>query len=337
MQQRAGRARPSVMGRIPAGSGRPGPSPAAPVIVRDHALARRPAPMPAKPASPMVGIGLVTLAMAIFPLMDAISKLLQERLHVVEVLWGRQLVYLIVILPIVFWRHGLDVFRPMRPWLQVVRASTMMLSSLLFTAAIASMPIADALGVFFFHPFLAVALSPLLLKERVGPWRWGAVATGFLGALIVVRPGFSAITPAILLVIGAGICFALTAILTRKVAGSDPALVTLGVASMLSLALLSGMLPVVWIMPTPWECFLTVIAGLVGVSGFWMMIKAYDYARASQLAPFCYVEIIGAVIFGYLMFGDLPSLAVWAGLLVIVASGLVIAWREGLQQRRSLP
>lgn len=284
--------------------------------------------------NPMAGIGLVTLAMAIFPLMDAISKLLQARLPVAEVIWGRQLVYVVVILPIALWRHGGALFRPAMPWLQVLRGTTMMLSTLLFTAAIARMPLADALGVFFFHPFLAVALSPLVLGEQVGPWRWGAVVTGFFGALIVVRPGFAEITPAIMLAAASGICFATTALLTRKVAGRDPALVTLGIASLMALGLTGGMLPFVWLPPTPWECALMGVAGLIGVSGFWMMIKAYDLATASQIAPFCYVEIVGAVIAGYLMFGDFPAPIVWLGLAVIVVSGIVIAWRESVQQQR---
>lgn len=279
-------------------------------------------------AQPLIGIALMAGCMSFFPIMDAVSKLLQDRLNVAEVVFGRSLFYFLLILPFLFHRHGTEWLTPNRPWLQVVRGLLSAASSILFTLAIAFLPLADTLAIFFVHPLLATAMSPLVLGERVGPWRWSAVIVGFAGALVIIQPGFAEVSPAALIAIGAGLCFALAQLLTRKLAKADPALTTMAITSLIAIAVTGGMLPFVWVTPTLWELLLIAIAGFIGFAGYWMLTLAYDYAAASQLAPFTYVEIVGATILGYLMFGDFPAPVTWAGIGLIVGSGIVIAWRE---------
>lgn len=276
----------------------------------------------------MLGIVLMTTCMTIFPLMDAVSKLLQDRLHVAEVIFGRSLVYFSLLLPFLIYQQGFRWLTPERPWLQILRGVLSAVSTILFTVSISLQPLTDTLAIFFIHPLLATALSPLFLGERVGPWRWSAVTIGFLGALIVIRPGIGDLSLGSVLAIAAGFCFASSMLLTRRLAASDAALTTLSITTLLAMAGTGGMLPFIWLTPTPWEMFLIFVAGAVGFVGYWMLTLAYDYAAASQLAPFNYVELIGATILGYLMFGDFPAPVTWAGITLIVGSGIVIAWRE---------
>lgn len=276
----------------------------------------------------MLGILLMATCMTIFPLMDAVSKLLQDRHHVAEVIFGRSLVYFLLLFPFLIYQLGFRWLTPHRPWLQVLRGTLAAASTTLFTLAISLLPLTDALAIFFIHPLLATALSPLFLGERVGPWRWSAVTVGFAGALIVIRPGFGELSLGALLAIGAGLCFASSMLLTRRLAASDAALTTLSISTLILLAGTGGMLPFVWQTPTLWDLTLIFVAGAVGFVGYWMLTLAYDYAAASQLAPFNYLELIGATLLGYLMFGDFPALVTWAGIALIVGSGIVIAWRE---------
>lgn len=281
-----------------------------------------------KVSRPLVGIALMAGCMSFFPLMDAVSKLLQDRLPVAEVVFGRSLLYFLLVLPFLVHRHGFAWLTPGRPWLQVLRGGLSAGSSILFTLTLAFLPLADTLAIFFIHPLLATALSPVLLGERVGPWRWSAVVVGFIGALIVIRPGFAEVSPAALLAIAAGLCFALSQLTTRKLAEADHALTTMALTSLITIAVTGGMLPFAWVTPTSWELALIAVAGVVAFAGYWMLTLAYDYAAASELAPFTYVEIVGATILGYLMFGDFPAPTIWAGIGLIVGSGIVIAWRE---------
>jgi drug/metabolite transporter (DMT)-like permease len=294
----------------------------------------RPAAVPGGKASrPMLGIILMTSCMTIFPLMDAVSKLLQDRLHVAEVIFGRSLVYFALLFPFLIYQLGFRWLTPERPWLQIVRGALSAISTILFTVSISLQPLTDTLAIFFIHPLLATALSPLFLGERVGPWRWSAVTVGFLGALVVIRPGMGELSLGAILAIAAGFCFATCMLLTRRLAATDAALTTLSITTVISIAGTGGMLPFVWLTPTLWECFLIFVAGAVGFVGYWMLTLAYDYAAASQLAPFNYVELVGATILGYLMFGDFPAPITWAGIALIVGSGIVIAWRESRVSR----
>lgn len=305
--------------------GRRPPPPAMPPLPRTKITAHA----TAKGNHPLLGIALMAGCMSFFPLMDAVSKLLQDRLHVAEVVFGRSLFYFLLLLPFLIWRNGFQWLTPARPWLQVVRGSLSAGSSILFTLTLAYLPLADTLAIFFIHPLLATALSPAVLGERVGPWRWSAVVVGFIGALVIIRPGFAEVPPATLMALGAGLCFALAQLTTRQLAHADPALTTMALTSLMAIAVTGGMLPFVWVTPTPWELLLIAVAGFIGFAGYWMLTLAYDYAAASQLAPFTYVEIVGATILGYLMFGDFPAPITWAGIGLIVGSGIVIAWREG--------
>ena len=137
----------------------------------------------------LTGILLIVLSMSIVPLMDGLAKVLSARYPVVEIVWARYFFHLLYLLPIVVVRFGASALIPRHPLLQIFRGGLLLISTFLFFAAIAQMPIADALALVFISPLIVTALSPVLLGEQVGSRRWAAVWTGFIGALIIIRPG----------------------------------------------------------------------------------------------------------------------------------------------------
>ena len=288
---------------------------------------------PPAPAGPepqvLTGIVLMLIAMAIIPVMDATAKALSDRLPIVQLVWARYFFHLMLFLPYVLWRHGRAVFRPRHPVLQVLRGAMLLSSTALFFASIALMPLADALAVVFIYPFVITALSPLVLGERIGPRRWAAVATGFLGALLIIRPGLGVLAPGVPFAVAAGLIFACYALTTRKLAGSDPPLVTLTYTGLVGAVVTSALLPFEWVTPLASDWPKMVLMGLCAAVGHLLIIIAYEKAAASQLAPFGYAEIVSATLLGWFIFGDFPDAVTWAGIAVVVASGVYISIREG--------
>jgi drug/metabolite transporter (DMT)-like permease len=167
-----------------------------------------------------------------------------------------------------------------------------------------------------------------MLGERVGIRRWLAVAAGFLGALIILRPGFGVMQMGSLLALGAGCSFAFYTLLTRKLSGSAPPLVTLAYTAVTGMMVMSVAVLPDWITPPPEDLVMMAAIGAVAASGHFLLIRAFDHAPASLLAPYSYSEIVMATAVGWLIFGDFPDGWTWAGIAVIVSSGIYISWRE---------
>lgn len=280
---------------------------------------------------PLAGIALLIGAMMVFPLMNATAKSLSGHLPVAEVLFMRQAFYMLWLLPIVLWRHGSDVLRPARPAIQLLRGLLVLLGGGLFIFAIAGMPIADALAIYFVFPFIVTLLSPYLLGDSVGIWRWSAVVTGFVGTLIIIQPGAVGFNPSMLLALAGGIAYALALLLTRRLADADPPLITAACSGLVGVVLTALPMPWVWQAPalSDWPYF--VALGMTALAGQFLVILAHTRANAAQLAPYAYSEIALAVLVGFVAFGDFPERHVWLGIAIIVASGIVIAWREGMK------
>ena len=299
------------------------------------AIAAPPGHAPAASAeNPFLGILLMVAAMMVVPFMDVLAKLLSDRYSILQITWARFFFHFMFLAPLVLYRHGKAAFRPARPWLQVLRSGFTLLSTILFFGAIALMPIADALALLFISPMVVTALSPLMLGERVGPRRWAAVAVGFAGALIILRPGMGVAQAGSLLALGAGCSFAFYSLLTRKLSGSNPPLVTLAYtaitgAVLMSLAVIPG-----WITPDWPDLAMMAGIGAVAAGGHFMLIRAFDHAPASVLAPYSYSEIVMATAVGWFFFNDFPDSWTWAGIMVIVISGIYISWRERAKNTR---
>ena len=285
--------------------------------------------------TPAAGMTLMVLAMTLIPVMDGLAKLLSARYPTLEIVWARYFFHFVLLLPLVLHRYGASAFTLQRPWLQLFRGSLLMVSTACFFGAIATIPLADTLAVVFVYPFVVTALAPWFLGERVGVWRWAAVAVGFIGALIVIRPGFQTLSPAMLMALAAGCIYAVYVLVTRKMAGTDPPLKTLLMTAIVGTVVMTAILPFVWVTPSSTDLVIMVSLGVLAATGHYMIIVAHEWASAPQLAPYSYVEMVSATVVGFLMFGDLPAALTWLGIFIIVLSGIVIAWREGYVARRT--
>lgn len=282
----------------------------------------------------MRGILLMALGMALFSTVDAGAKLLTETLHPIQIVWTRQLGLLVGVFALLAVR-GTSVLRTRHPKLQIARGLLAGTSATLFVVAVSYVPLADAVAVGFVAPFIVTLLGALILREPVGLRRWTAVTIGFIGTLIVIRPGMGVIHPAVFLVIlGAGL-FALRQILSRVLSGSDPTETTVAYTALASCGLLTLPLPFVWQTPeTAREYALLVgIASIAAVAEV-LVIRALELAQAVVVAPLQYTLLIWGTLYGWLFFGQLPDFWTWVGALVIVVTGLYTLNRERQALRR---
>lgn len=287
------------------------------------------APAPLRSES-LKGLGCMALGMFLFSGGDTMAKLLTSDLHPVQIMWSRQMGLLLGVLILLAVR-GPGMLRSANPALQIGRGLLAVGSGTLFIFALAYVPLADAVAVSFVAPFLVTVLGALVLKERVGRRRWVAVGVGFLGMLLVVRPGFGVVHPAVFLVLLAATCFALRQILSRVLSGADSTVTTVAYTAITSSLVLTVPLPFVWRMPDP-ATELPLLVGLAVLAAFGetLVIKSLELAQAVVLAPVHYSLIIWGTAYGYVVFGELPDAWTWIGAAVIMATGLYVIHRERL-------
>jgi len=276
----------------------------------------------------LVGTALMLGAMLLLPIMDGLAKGLSERYPVIQVAWARYLFHFAFMLPILVLRFGPRALVPKRVRLQLVRGGLLLTATLLFFFALSTMPQATVLALFFVSPGVVTVVAPAILGERVGVWRVAAVAVGFLGVLLILRPGSGVFGWGALFAIGAGVVHGFYMVFTRRLAGSAPPLLTLGYTAVIGAVTLSLVVPAFWVKPTLRDFGIMVLLGVLAAAGHFLLIKAFDHAPASWLAPLGYAEIVTAVIFGYLAYGHLPDALTWLGIAVIVGAGLWISLRE---------
>lgn len=286
---------------------------------------------------PLAGIVCVALGVSLLPLMDGVAKHLSGDFHVFQVAWGRFAFHIVWLLPLVLWRLRPREIFARHPGLQLLRGGLLLGATLCYFSAIAWMPIADALALLFISPMICTALSPLVLGEHVGRWRWAAVVTGFIGALVVIRPGMGVFQPAALFALGAGAFHGSYLLATRRLAGQTNPLVTLVFTALVGLVVLSVTMPAVWRPPAAGDWLLMALMGLFAAGGHFLIIRGFNQAPASIVAPIGYFEIVAATIVGYAAFGDFPEPWTWAGITIIVASGIVITLRESRQGSSAAP
>jgi drug/metabolite transporter (DMT)-like permease len=280
---------------------------------------------------PLLAIGLVLVAVALFSVMDAMSKVLAIRLHPIEIVWGRYLVMVGILAPLALRRPLLLVAS--RPALQLLRGVCILGAGLFFIAGLARLALADATAIAFASPLLVTALSIPILREQVGVRRWSAVALGFAGVLVVVRPGSGVVGSAALLPLLSAACWALAIVITRRMAAADQPVTTLVYSTVIGLALSGLALPFVWEVPSLGEAAILAAMGFLGAIGQYLFILGLTRGAASLLAPFSYSQIVWSTLLGFAIFGTVPSPWTWSGAVVIVASGLYIAHRERIRAR----
>ena len=277
----------------------------------------------------LFGIGLMLAAMAILPFLDVVAKFLgRQGVPVLQIVWARLFFGMILTAPLALKIAGPRGLIPNMPVMHTTRAIFLMTATGLFFWALKYLPIADTLSIFFVQPLIVTMLSPLVLGEHVGIRRWAAVITGFIGTLIIIRPGFQAVNPGVFLALGAGASLAIYMLLTRKISGSAHAMVTTYYTSLMGAIILSIAVIFVW-QPVSWNQWgLFVLLAFIANGGHYLIVRAYDYSEASLLAPLAYSEMITAVAAGWWFFGDFPDRWTFVGVGILIACAIYISFRE---------
>jgi drug/metabolite transporter (DMT)-like permease len=270
-----------------------------------------------------------------FASLDATAKYLAIEHTVLLITWARYAGQMVVTIPFAWRGGGPGFWRTRRLGLQLVRSTMLLIATICFFGALRYLPLAEAAAVSFLAPIFIVLLSKPMLGERPTRARWAASIAGFLGILILLRPGSAVFHPATLLLFGMALSNALYQLLTRKLSGEDP-WTTLFYSSLVGTLGMSVALP--WAFAgapfTAHALTLFALLGLFAGAGHWLLIRAYNAAPASLLTPFTYLQIIWATLYGYLVFGQLPDRLSALGMLVIVASGvLLLAYEARLRAR----
>jgi drug/metabolite transporter (DMT)-like permease len=284
-----------------------------------------------------LAISYMLVAMAFIPLIDVFAKFLgQQGLPLWQVVWGRFFFASLTTLPFALRAEGPGVLWPSHPLLQTTRAVFLLSSTAFFFGALRYLPIADTLAIFFIQPLVITALSPFVLGEKVGARRWAMVCLGFVGVLIIIRPGLKEFNLGVLLALGAGVMAACYMLLTRKMAGRVSATVTSFQTSLIGAIALSAAMPQVWQAPSTSQWMLLAGIGTVAVGCHFFITKAYDHAEASLLSPFAFTEMVTAVLMGWWFFGDFPDAYTFLGVAILISCAVMISWRER-QLKKQLP
>ena len=280
------------------------------------------------------GLLLMGLGMFLFAAVDTIAKFLTSDLHPFQIVWTRQLGLLVGAL-FLLALHGRHLFLTAHPKLQLIRGLVAALSAAAFIFAIRHVPLADAVAVSFVAPFLVTLMAALILREPVGWRRWVAVVLGFVGSMIILRPGMGVVHPAAMLVVVAAFFFACRQVISRAIAARDGTGTTILYTAMTAVFVLSVPLPWVWVTPSGSEFLLLVglalLAGLAEVC----VIRALELGLAVAVAPVHYTLIIWASLYGWLVFGQFPDAWTWVGTGIIMATGMYTLRREYLAAKRA--
>jgi len=281
----------------------------------------------------MVGIGLILAAIAIFSCLNGAVKWLTQTYDPLMVAWARSVGAMAFMLAAFLPRYGVNLFRSGHYRLQCLRGLFLVTSSALYFTGLAHMDMASGAAIQMTGPLMVTALSGPLLGEKVGWRRWAAVFVGFIGALIIIRPGVD-MRWAALFFLASACSGAFYQITTRHLSTYDSAATGATIAAVVGAVVMTPVAPFVWTTPEgllPIALF--ILLGCMAGAGHFLLTSAYRYAGAATLAPLNYAHLIGAAVVGFLLFGDFPDLWTWVGAGIIVGAGLYVSYRERVRAR----
>ena len=276
----------------------------------------------------MWAVLLLASGVTLFGVMDGLAKLLAGEYSIVQVVWARYAFAVPVILATARPAAWPDLLRCERPALQAARGLLPLLASVTVVVGLGLMPLADATAISFASPLLVVALSALLLGERVSVHSWAGVACGFAGILLIVRPGAGALAWAALFPLATAFFFALYQVLTRLVSRGDDPRVTLAWTVAVGLVLTTPLLPLHWHPVGEADWPLLGLSGVLFGLGQFLLIRAFAMAPAAVLAPFAYAQIVAAIVFGVVVFGDVPDPWTVVGTTLVILAGVYVFRRQ---------
>ena len=282
------------------------------------------------PDNVLRGSALMLAATLLFSCSDVMAKFITQSVPAVQLASIRYTVFLLMAASPLLRNRRVSM-RSRRPRLQVLRGVAIVGSAIFFILSLSRLPIAEATAINFVTPLLVTVLAVPVLGEAVRPLGWVAVSVGFIGMLIVLRPGVHGLQPAAVLVLMSSLCWCVATLVTRQLAGIDRSGVTLLWTAATGFVMLMSALPF-FIVPMSWGLFgLTIVLGVLASTGQWLAILAFRYARASALAPLGYAQLIWSSVLGYAAFQTVPDRWVFVGAVIIAMSGLTIV---RLEQKR---
>ncbi|WP_374448114.1 DMT family transporter [Stella sp.] len=281
----------------------------------------------------LVGAAFMVLAGLLFIALDTISKFLVAEYSVMQVTWGRYFFSMLPILALFAARGQFRYLRTGRPGLQILRSGLLFLASALFVLALRYLPLADTITLNHSSPLLVTALSVPLLAEKVGWRRWLAVIVGFIGVLVVVRPGFQELHWAVALPLVTATAMAFYNVTTRMLAATDHPMTTIFYTGLVGTVASLAAVPFVWAAPDLWGWIGLVTIGILGFVGHLAYIHAFSHAPPAFLAPLSYLGLAWGTLAGWALFGQLPDLGTFVGMGIIAGSGLYIIYRESIRRR----
>ncbi|QIG99543.1 MULTISPECIES: DMT family transporter [unclassified Bradyrhizobium] len=274
----------------------------------------------------LAGIGLMLLSIFMFSFGDAMGKFIVATYSVGQLLWLRACAALLVLLPIV-WQRRADFLHLERPWLQLLRVTLSTLEVAAFFLATVYLPLADVITYYLAGPIFVTAMSGLVLGEHIGWRRWTAILVGFCGVLIALRPSAQTISWPAMIALGGSLSFAVLMLITRSLRATPD--IVLATSQFGGTFILGAVLsPFRWVTPSAGSLVLFFTAGIISVAALLCVNRSLKLAPASVVVPYQYSMIVWAVIFGFVVFGDVPSWATIVGAAVIIAAGLYIFVRE---------
>ncbi len=273
------------------------------------------------------GCALMLAATVLFSSSDTMAKYVTQSVPAVELATIRYAVFVaMACAPLLRDRRA--SIRSRRPMLQIIRGVGVVGSALAFILSLGSLPIAEATAVNFITPLLITVLAVPVLGEVVRPQGWAAVVVGFLGMLIVVRPGAGGLHPAAGLVVLSSLCWCIAMLVTRRLVGIDRSSVTLLWTAVTGFVLLLCVVPFFLHRLTAWQLGFCLAVGVVASGGQWCAVLAYRHAQATVLAPLSYAQLIWSSVLGFLVFGTVPDRFVLIGAVIIAASGMYVVHLE---------
>ena len=285
---------------------------------------------------PLSAVLLIIVASACFTTVDVSVKHLSQRYPVPLIVWARWGVQALVLLALVGPRVRLDLVRTKRLPMHLARGVLLIGSSLCFFSALRFLPLAEATALNYTSPILVTLMASWLLRERLTRPRWAFVIAGFVGMLLIVRPGSELLAPTALLALGAATLYATFQIMTRTLAGEN-LMALMFYPSLVGTAILSLFIPFVrsddWYPTSDIAAFVGI--GILGTLGHLLFVRAFQRASASAIAPFTYAQLVWSTLAGWLVFGTFPDGWTLIGIFVIAGSGVVLTWYE--RWRASLP
>jgi drug/metabolite transporter (DMT)-like permease len=284
---------------------------------------------------------------SVISVQDAIIKGMSGAYSVHQIVFVRSAVGIALLIALIASTAGLGTLATRRPLLHLVRGVILFSSYMFYYLAMAALPIAETVSIFFTVPLFIAALSMPLLGERVGPRRWAAIAIGFFGVLVILRPGGGIADPAALLALAAALTYAVSALLGRRLGATDSG-GTIALSGALVYLMSSGLLGILlapfsppddagaslrfllmpWSWPEHWDFMLLALCGVISAIGMFFLAQGYRLAEANAAAPFEYVALPWGILWGYVFFDNLPGWTTIIGAVVIVACGFYVFHRE---------